>query len=165
MHPSPALPESTGTHDLVVCSSVLAFVDDYPTTVSRVSSLLVPGGHFVQWDWEREEGDADGSRPDQSQIDRALRGAGLTVVTIAPAFEVRVGEATVQPAGGCRGGGLTWRSDQPLYVYESALASQMAQSTTASTTGVAAAHTVRRRAPQEKRARLAAERPRAASTR
>ena len=41
----------SGTHDLVVCSSVCGFLDDYPGTVARLAGLLRPGGLFVQWDW------------------------------------------------------------------------------------------------------------------
>ncbi len=47
---STTLPKSLARHDLVVCSSVLSFVDDYPRTVKRLSELLAPDGMLLQWD-------------------------------------------------------------------------------------------------------------------
>ena len=51
------LPASTGRYDLIVCSSVCAFVDDYPGVVRQLVSSMMPGGLFVQWDWELDPRD------------------------------------------------------------------------------------------------------------
>ena len=37
-------------YDLIVCSSVLSFVDDHPATVALLSTHLAPGGLLVHWD-------------------------------------------------------------------------------------------------------------------
>ena len=40
--------ETPEAYDAVVCSSVCAFVDDYPGTVQKLAQALRPGGLFVQ---------------------------------------------------------------------------------------------------------------------
>ncbi|MEM7274904.1 MAG: class I SAM-dependent methyltransferase [Actinomycetota bacterium] len=91
--------------DLVVCSSVCSFLDDYPAMAARLASLLRPGGVFVQWDWERV-GEEDEHGLTRSEIAEALTGAGLEGVTVATAFSVQVGEETMQPlVGHGRAGG------------------------------------------------------------
>ena len=49
-HHNPAL--FGGPFDLIVCSSVCAFLDDYAGTAGTLVRLLRPGGLFIQWDWE-----------------------------------------------------------------------------------------------------------------
>lgn len=89
------LPDRPASFDLVVCSSVCSFLPDYPGTVVDLVRLLRPGGVFVQWDWEREEdGDHGLTRPD---IRQALSAAGLTSITVETAFEVAMGDQTMQP--------------------------------------------------------------------
>jgi 2-polyprenyl-3-methyl-5-hydroxy-6-metoxy-1,4-benzoquinol methylase len=46
--------ESTELHgkfEMIVASSVCSFLPDYETTLGDLSSLLKPGGYFIQWDW------------------------------------------------------------------------------------------------------------------
>ena len=46
--------ESADLHskfDMIVASSVCSFLPDYEKTLGNLSSLLKPGGYFVQWDW------------------------------------------------------------------------------------------------------------------
>ncbi len=43
---------AAGPFDVVVCSSVCAFLDDYPGTLAMLADRLAPNGYFVQWDWE-----------------------------------------------------------------------------------------------------------------
>lgn len=74
--------------DLITCSSVCAFLEDYPATVLTLSQLLRPGGAFVQWDWEL---DPDSDEPfglTRSQIEAALDAAGLTNRIVDVAFDV-----------------------------------------------------------------------------
>jgi len=82
--------------DLVVCSSVCAFVDDYPSTVAELADRLRPGGLFVQWDWERTSDD-DTHGLTRTEIATALESAGLTEVCVDEAFEVHVGDQTMRP--------------------------------------------------------------------
>lgn len=37
--------------DMIVASSVCSFLPNYATTLRDLSSLLKPGGYFIQWDW------------------------------------------------------------------------------------------------------------------
>ena len=82
---APANPTNDDEFDLVVCSSVLGFVDDYSAMVTELVHLLKPGGHFVQWDWERVDGDSHGLS--RSEIAAALGAAGLVDVTVEIGFE------------------------------------------------------------------------------
>jgi len=89
------IPGGSGTHDLVVCSSVCGFLDDYPGTVRRLAGLLRPGGFFVQWDWEREVADGDGLS--RGEIDAALTAAGLEHIHVGTAFELPFGDEVMRP--------------------------------------------------------------------
>ena len=98
VHTSTTLPEAAGDHDLVVCSSVCAFLPDYPAAVVDLVERLRPGGAFVQWDWERTaEGDL-GLTLDE--VRDALAAAGLTAVTVGTGFEVDVDGASMRPLVG-----------------------------------------------------------------
>jgi hypothetical protein len=96
------LPESSSDHDLVVCSSVLGFVDDYPGMVSQLVELLRPGGVFVQWDWERNDEDED-EEPyglSRTAITAALDAAGLTSVTVDVGFSLPTPHGAMEPLMG-----------------------------------------------------------------
>lgn len=86
--------------DLVVCSSVCAFLEDYPATVERLISHLRPGGLFVQWDWERDENDPDPPGLSRDTVREVLTSAGLTSVTVASGFDISVGEDNMSPLMG-----------------------------------------------------------------
>jgi trans-aconitate methyltransferase len=93
------LDEVAPEHDLVVCSSVCAFLDDYPQTVADLVGLLRPGGLFVQWDWERAPGPAgdDDHGLTRAEIETTLRRAGLEAIEVGEAFAVDVGDAVMRP--------------------------------------------------------------------
>lgn len=96
---SHAIPHGDHTHDLVVCSSVCGFLDDYPGTVQQLVGLLRPGGVFVQWDWERDEDTAgDGLTP--NEIERSLAAAGLVDLRVGTAFEVEIYDEVMAPLMG-----------------------------------------------------------------
>lgn len=88
-------PPTTAPYDLIVCSSVCSFLEDYPGTVVALASLLGPGGLFVQWDWERFDGDDHGLG--RGEIVDALTRAGLDRVAVATAFDVAVGDQAMRP--------------------------------------------------------------------
>lgn len=69
--------------DLVVASSVCAFLPDYPQTLRLIRSVLKPGGIFVQWDWERTEADPEFGFTTK-MIDSALRDTGFDGVAVKP---------------------------------------------------------------------------------
>lgn len=81
--------------DVVVCSSVCGFVDDYPATAVELVALLKAGGVFVQWDWERSEPDGNGLTRDE--VRSALMNAGLLDVTVDTGFTIEVEGQTMSP--------------------------------------------------------------------
>ena len=91
------LPDGAEEYDLVVCSSVCAFLDDYPATAAALASDLRAGGVFVQWDWERHETDGGSHGLSVGQIEQALTAAGLVDVSVQPAFRIEVGGESVRP--------------------------------------------------------------------
>jgi 2-polyprenyl-3-methyl-5-hydroxy-6-metoxy-1,4-benzoquinol methylase len=83
--------------DLITCSSVCAFLDDYPETVESLAKLLRPGGALVQWDWEL---DPDSDEPfglTRGQIEGALSAAGLKVVRVDVAFDIEFEDKHMRP--------------------------------------------------------------------
>lgn len=95
---STTLPRPGQTFDLVVCSSVCSFLDDYPGTVAELVALLAPGGLLVQWDWERTPDDDGGLSRDQ--IRSTLEAAGLADVDVGVGFEVDVEGERMAPLMG-----------------------------------------------------------------
>ena len=91
------LPTGTERYDLTICSSVCGFLDDYPGIVARFGELLRPGGLFVQWDWERDEGAPEGDGLSRAEIGRALLAAGLEEIVVTTAFEVDLGGTLARP--------------------------------------------------------------------
>lgn len=100
VHPSGDLPSGSATYDLVVCSSVCSFLDDYPGTVQQLVDRLAPGGVLVQWDWERDEADPVGHGLTRAEIRDALGAAGLVAVEVETAFEVAVDDQVMRPVVG-----------------------------------------------------------------
>jgi len=73
--------------DLIVASSVCAFLPDYPGTLNLLKDLLSKGGSFVQWDWlTADEENATGFSP--SALHSALEGAGFQEIKITTPFEI-----------------------------------------------------------------------------
>ncbi|MFW2383439.1 MAG: class I SAM-dependent DNA methyltransferase [Acidimicrobiales bacterium] len=87
---------TSGDYDVVVCSSVCGFLDDYPGTVRELVARLRSGGLFVQWDWERSD-DADSFGLSRSEIRGALDRAELTDVVVETAFSVPVEGEAMEP--------------------------------------------------------------------
>jgi 2-polyprenyl-3-methyl-5-hydroxy-6-metoxy-1,4-benzoquinol methylase len=81
--------------DVIVCSSVCSFLDDYPSAVVDLVARLRPGGLFVQWDWERIDDDEHGLT--RAEIGDALRSAGLDDVVVETAFDVEMEGTTMSP--------------------------------------------------------------------
>ncbi len=86
--------------DVVVCSSVCAFLDDYAGTVATLVRLLRPGGLFVQWDWEFDPKAEESFGLTRQHVASTLLGSGLEAVHVATAFEVPMEEKTVRPLMG-----------------------------------------------------------------
>ncbi len=91
---------SGSAFDLVVCSSVCAFVDDYPATVAALVDTLAPGGMFIQWDWELDPSEEEPYGLTREGIAAALQAAGLEAIEVETAFEVPMGEMVMRPLVG-----------------------------------------------------------------
>jgi 2-polyprenyl-3-methyl-5-hydroxy-6-metoxy-1,4-benzoquinol methylase len=83
--------------DLIVCSSVCGFLDDYPSVARDLVSKLRAGGVFVQWDWERVDGDESEHGLSRSEISDALRAAGLEAIEVGGDFVIDIEGERVQP--------------------------------------------------------------------
>lgn len=73
--------------DLIVASSVCAFLPDYEKTLGVIKSLLVPTGIFVQWDWMKSEEDPDFGFTTK-MIEAAFKRAGLRVCSVSESFAI-----------------------------------------------------------------------------
>lgn len=94
---SPDLTVADGPFDLVVCSSVCGFLDDYPAVAGGLASKLRAGGVFVQWDWERIDGDESDHGLSRSEISEALGAAGLERIEVGPDFAIDIEGDSVRP--------------------------------------------------------------------
>ncbi len=74
--------------DLIVASSVCAFLPDYENTLTLVKSVLVPNGLFIQWDW-LQENESDGFGLTEERIESAFAGSGLQRQSIGKAFTMQ----------------------------------------------------------------------------
>lgn len=80
-------PAFRGQFDLVVASSVCAFVDDLPTALEVSKTLLNIGGQFIHWDWIAES-DEEGLTMQRAQ--QLILQAGFDEVEVKPAFHLIV---------------------------------------------------------------------------
>lgn len=71
--------------DIVVASSVCAFLPDYEGTLKLLKSLLVPGGVFVQWDWLVPEENMEMGLS-KTEIERGFKNADLYLSEISEPF-------------------------------------------------------------------------------
>ena len=83
--------------DLITCSSVCGFLPDYPGAVATLADLLVPGGLFVQWDWELMPDADEPMGLSRDGIRAALFAAGLSDVHVDIGFELALGEYVMAP--------------------------------------------------------------------
>lgn len=68
-----------GSFDLVVASSVLAFVPELDATVASLAALLVPGGLLVHFDWVLDPAAEEPFGLGRDAIEAAHAGAGLAL--------------------------------------------------------------------------------------
>lgn len=95
-----AVPRGAEPYDLIVCSSVCAFVDDYPSLVAELVGTMTPSGLFVRWDRERDPADDEPFGLARDEIRAVLSAAGLTSVDIDTAFSLSVGGHDMRPLVG-----------------------------------------------------------------
>ncbi|MBN8430948.1 class I SAM-dependent methyltransferase [Microbulbifer salipaludis] len=75
--------------DLIVASSALAFVPDYPHTVHLLASLLKDNGYLVQWDWLLEDGDT-GPGFTEAELHTSFELAQLTDIQVTRPFSMQM---------------------------------------------------------------------------
>jgi len=95
-----SLPSGGEGYHLIVCSSVLAFVDDHPAVVRDLVGRLLPGGLFAHWDWELDPDEAEPFGLTEPAIRDALRQAGLVDVRVGTGFELPFDDQVMQPLMG-----------------------------------------------------------------
>lgn len=77
--------------DLIVASSVCAFLPDYERTLSLLATLLVPGGTLVQWDWLVTDAGA-GYGFTEARVKKAYEQSGLLLQSLGQAFSLASAE-------------------------------------------------------------------------
>jgi predicted TPR repeat methyltransferase len=100
VHPKALLESAAERYDLIVCSSVCGFLEDYPGTVVALVAALQPDGLFVQWDWEADPSDADPHGLTRLEIRDALTAAGLESVQVDVGFRADFEGETMAPLMG-----------------------------------------------------------------
>ncbi|MCG9757580.1 MULTISPECIES: class I SAM-dependent methyltransferase [Pseudoalteromonas] len=80
--------------DLIIASSVCAFVPDYEKTLSELKLLLKEGGTFVQWDWKRANEDGDFGFT-EDMIKSAYTNVGLSLVRVTEEFSLASEKGTM----------------------------------------------------------------------
>ena len=86
--------------DLIVCSSVCAFLEDYPGAAMMLADRLAPNGYFVQWDWELDPTATEPFGLTMDGIRQALTSAGLQVVSVGIGFDVPIEDQHMRPLMG-----------------------------------------------------------------
>ncbi|MGB0860069.1 MAG: SAM-dependent methyltransferase, partial [Pseudoalteromonas spongiae] len=87
-------PLLTDGFDLIVASSVCAFVPNYQQLLTLFQRLLKQNGTFVQWDWQRNEQDDFGFTPEM--ITQGYESANLLVENVTNAFSLTSNNSTMQ---------------------------------------------------------------------
>lgn len=82
--------------DIILASSVCAFLPDYEDALKLIEPLLVEGGVFVQWDWLITENNPDFGFAEKT-VNEALTRTGFSDVTLSQPFSLSSskGEMTV----------------------------------------------------------------------
>ncbi|MFG0607527.1 class I SAM-dependent DNA methyltransferase [Vibrio mimicus] len=81
--------------DLVVASSVCAFLPNFQDAADIIFTLVDEGGYFVHFDWLADEtGDTDMSLT-ANEIETVLRNAGFASIDVQVAFEVTTEQGTL----------------------------------------------------------------------
>ncbi len=83
--------------DLVVASSVCGFLANYQDVVDIIYSILENGGHFVQWDWLKEDSSSQDYGMTAARIKSSLYSVGFNDVSVSEAFtiETKTGKRSV----------------------------------------------------------------------
>lgn len=72
-------------YDLILASSVCAFIPNFEDTLKTIKSLLTPDGLFIQWDWQSSEDEPDFGF-DEKTIKEIYKRCDLSLVDISTPF-------------------------------------------------------------------------------
>ena len=81
----------TRKFNLIVASSVCAFLPSFEETLALLKTLLIPGGVFVQWDWLAQSDDAEFGLS-ENRVKEAYKETGLVLQSIGQPFVITVSE-------------------------------------------------------------------------
>jgi predicted TPR repeat methyltransferase len=73
--------------DLIVASSVCAFLPDFEKVLRLLKTLLAPNGIFIQWDWKETEKDP-GFGFTKNRIKSAFIESGFQILSITEPFSL-----------------------------------------------------------------------------
>jgi 2-polyprenyl-3-methyl-5-hydroxy-6-metoxy-1,4-benzoquinol methylase len=88
-------PELQGKFDLIVASSVCAFVPDYHGVLSIIKSLLKPNGSFFQWDWLLAENES-GYGFTKQRITESFESVGLKLDSLETPFYLEMNDEKME---------------------------------------------------------------------
>lgn len=73
------------TFDLIVASSVCAFLPNYQHTLTLLKKIMVKNGIFIQWDWFKDYNES-GFGLNKNQIKSAFTQSGFQTISISDSF-------------------------------------------------------------------------------
>lgn len=82
-------PGFTSGFDLVVASSVCAFLPDYEATLGMLTRLLRPDGLYIQWDWLMSSEDQKVGFT-EGQVTAAFQHVGLKSLSVSTPFSIEI---------------------------------------------------------------------------
>lgn len=87
-------PDLAKKFDLIVASSVCGFLPDYEGALRLLTSLLKPGGVFMQWDWLSND-DSSEIGLSENRVLRALKANKLGDIQVINPFEMNSSKGTM----------------------------------------------------------------------
>ena len=80
--------------DLIVASSVCAFLPNYVNTLGLLHSLLVLGGYFVQWDWLSTDENSDLGMSVET-VSSGFNSVGLEIHSLGEVYSLETKKGTM----------------------------------------------------------------------
>lgn len=72
---------------MIIASSVCAFLSSYEETTRLLHDMLIPGGYFIQWDWELTEKNPVYGLSENAVL-QTLEAAGFIDVSVSRPFSM-----------------------------------------------------------------------------
>ena len=81
-------------YDIILASSVCAFIPYFNEVLPLIKSLLKPNGVFIQWDWESTKENPDFGF-DEETIKKLYKEAGLSLIKIDREFTIQTDKGSL----------------------------------------------------------------------